>query len=74
MGVTVAPRSDEKPNFHIARSLVVEYDVGQPDFLRRDIENVDVAVLLGVPFELVIVPFLHRIATQSRRRQQTVTF
>ena len=39
-------------------SLVVEYDVGQPDLLRRDVQYIDIAVLLRVPLELVIEPFL----------------
>ena len=42
----------------MSRVLVVEDDVGQPDVFGRDVQCLDTSVLLGVPFELVVGPFL----------------
>ena len=38
--------------------LVVEHDVGKPNILSRNVQVLDVAVVLGVPLELVVDPFL----------------
>ena len=41
-------------------SLVVEYNVRQPDVLGRHVQFRDAAVLRRIPRELVVVPFLQK--------------
>lgn len=38
--------------------LVVQYDVGQPDVLGRNVQLGNAAVLVRIPFQLVVLPFL----------------
>lgn len=42
--------------------LVVQHNVGQPDVLGRNVQLGDAAVLVRIPFQLVVLPFLRRAA------------
>ena len=45
----------------ILNKLVEENNVGFPDFMRKNSDDVDATVLTGIPLELVVVPQLKPI-------------
>ena len=44
-------------------SLVIKHDVRQPDVFRRDVKRVHPAIVLWVPLQFIVIPFLQQ--TQS---------
>jgi len=47
-------------SFNKNRVLVVKDDIRPPDVLRRDVEHIDAAVIIRIPFQFVVVPVLDR--------------
>jgi hypothetical protein len=43
--------------------LVIKHDVRQPDVFRRDVKSVHPAIVLRVPLQFIVIPFLQQ--TQS---------
>ena len=41
--------------------LIIEHDVRQPDVLAGHVKVLDAPVVRGVPRQLVVSPFLHKI-------------
>jgi len=44
------------------RAPVVEDDVRQPDFVRRDVESPHAAIVVDVPSQTKIIPLLHVVS------------
>lgn len=44
--------------------LIIKHDVRQPYMFRRHVQSFDAAVVVGVPLQLVIVPFLQQTKSE----------